>query len=201
MPNLGITSSVPSTRYLLIPLIGKATTMRNLGIKLLLAPSIILLVFSAGCELSGPPPQPQLTKSQFYEKCSDWPALIDRCVPDKDTVVGNKVPGSSAGTHGKRMHHHSSCYCRVSSTLKGVGKMADSLKTEVNKVAQQLGVEIDEESMSKATGGDFGSYEFEYTLGNAHGRVTITVDDAKSDPDKPGNKTFPLTTKIDEWVR
>lgn len=167
------------------------------------AVSVVLLAILAGCDLRGPQPQPQpqLTKSQFFVKCSDWPALIDRCAADKDAVVEIKVPGSEAGIHGRRMHHYTSCYCRVRATLEGVGKLADSLKTEVNKVVQQLGVEIDEESMSKASEGGFGSYEFEYTLGNAHGRVTITVDGGKTDPDKPGSKTYSLTTKIEEWVR
>ncbi len=99
------------------------------------------------------------------------------------------------------MHHFTGCYCTVQATLDGVGKLADSLKTEVSNLAQQLGVEIDEESMSKSHGSDFGSYEFEYTSGNAHGRVAITVDDGQSDPDKPGNKSYSLTTKIEEWVR
>lgn len=163
--------------------------------------SVVSIVSFAGCELHAPSPSGPLAKSHFYEKCSDWPALIDRCAADKDTVVELKAPGSGTGIHGRRMHHYASYYCRVHATAEGVGKLADSLKNEVSQLVQQLNVEIDEESMSKATGGDFGSYEFEYTLRNAHGRVTITVDDGKSEPDKPGRKTYPLTTKIEEWVR
>jgi hypothetical protein len=171
-----------------------------MGIKLLQVRSFILLVFLAGCDLCGPQPQPQLAKSQFFVKCSDWPAIIDRCVPDKDTVVGNRAPDSLSATYGRRIHHYTSYYLEVRATPEGVGKLGESLKAEVHKIAQQLGVQIDEEGEGKASGGNFVSYDCEYTSENAHGQVKISVHDGKSEPGKTGSRTYSLTTKIEEWV-
>lgn len=46
-----------------------------------------------------------------------------------------------------------------------------------------------------------GSFEIEYTAGNAHGKVTARVTNGKASPDEAGAAAYSLVTKIEEWMR
>lgn len=59
-----------------------------------------------------------------------------------------------------------------------------SLRNELKKLAKETGTEIDEEAEAKAMQGHIGSFEIEYTAGNAHGKVTASVTDGKTPPDE-----------------
>lgn len=161
--------------------------------------STFLVLLASGCITSQP--VPPLTKSQFYAKCSDWSAMIKRSIPDKTLAVENEAPSKEEGVHGRRLHHRSGLSCDVRASKEDMDKLMQSLRADLRKTAGQMGVEIDEEAEGAAVEGFLGHFEIQYTAGAAHGKITVSADSAKPDPNKPAEKIFPLHAEIEEWVR
>ena len=168
------------------------------------ATGVLLAVLVSGC--LSPASRPQLEKSKFYSQCKDWAAVINKSVPNKEVVVENMIPmGGVEGGRTGRMHYQWSLGCDVRCSPENIDKFMQSLRTEVRKMVQQAGGEIDEEGDSGAVEGHLGAFEFEYTVGPAHGQVSAKLAGGKATSDKSDVKSdakiYPLVTKIEEWVR
>jgi hypothetical protein len=147
-------------------------------------------------------------KSAFFSACRDWNALVQKSNPGNEVVLKNQAPvveGSSGGTITP-LHHTSFMFRDVTAKKDGINKFMRALQTELERLAQQTGAQIDLKSESNAGVGEgkvdfLNSFSFEYAAGKAFGQVNVTLNSAGQGlPDGAGAQTYTLNVRIEEWA-
>src|SRR5262245_21385236 len=90
--------------------------------------------------------RPQVTgKSAFFSACTDWHTLLDKSVPGNEVVLKNKLPGGgSERVDGRRSYRSTAMSCDVSANKRGIDQLMRALQSEMQKLAHQTGVKIDD---------------------------------------------------------
>jgi hypothetical protein len=154
-------------------------------------------LMAGGCMTSKPPPP--ASKSAFFTSCSDLNALVSRATSGNDCALADQAPWGSSG-QGARLHHVSGLACNIRCNPEASGKLLQSLRAEVERLAKQAGAEIIDSSEGKGDDGHLAGFEINYGIGNAHGKFEANRKPASAKPNKPDEKGYELTVKIEEWA-
>jgi len=145
-------------------------------------------------------------KSAFFSACTDWQTLFDKSVSGNKVVLKNKQPdGGSEHVAPGRSYRRQGMSCDVSADKHGIDWFMRALQSEMSKLAQQTGAQIDDGvSTSVKAGADdecMMYFEIQYTANSAHGKVTANLSKNSVQAGKPGGDEYHLAVQIEEWVR
>ncbi len=166
-------------------------------------PVTLLAVLLCGC--FSLKPAKTLNPSTFYNQTTsqNLQDLVLRLVNENGcTREAMGSTGEGSGNTTNEFHGSREVQQALRGSSQSVGKLMRALKDELEKLARANGASIDEEgSEGLGPGGHLARFEFEYTVGNAHGQVKAKLEGGDVNARKGQEQNFKMDLEIQEQVR